>query len=125
MSDYHQKLVWAVFADKDAAKTAVDEMKSWDKASKDIKLGAIGGIYKNKKGNITLTIDMSRLSDDSEMVNVEHKWSYKMPTKRGKIGEENMTNTPMVVGPMGQLTIYPLTQTELFDESESKIRSIK
>jgi hypothetical protein len=52
MLDNQNKLVWSVFADKDAAETAVDEMKSWDKASKDIKLGAIGGVYKNKKGNI-------------------------------------------------------------------------
>jgi hypothetical protein len=47
-----QKLVWSIFADRGTAETAVDEMKSWDKASKDIKLGAIGGVYKNKKGNL-------------------------------------------------------------------------
>jgi hypothetical protein len=52
MSDNFQKLVWALFENKDAAETAVAEMKSWDKASKDIKLGAIGGVYKTKKGNI-------------------------------------------------------------------------
>ncbi len=52
MSDNYQKLVWAVFANMDEAKTAVDAMKSWDKASKDVKLGAIGAVYKNKKGSI-------------------------------------------------------------------------
>lgn len=52
MSENYQKLVWAVFADMDAARTAVDAMKAWDKASKDVKLGAIGAVYKNKKGNI-------------------------------------------------------------------------
>lgn len=52
MPDNQNKLVWAIFAGKDAAETAVDEMKRWDKASKDIKLGAIGGIYKNEKGNL-------------------------------------------------------------------------
>jgi hypothetical protein len=51
MSD-NQKLVWAIFGNMDAAEVAVDAMKSWDKASKDVKLGAIGAIYKNKKGNI-------------------------------------------------------------------------
>jgi hypothetical protein len=100
-------------------------LQQLDGVIKQVALSVINHGDKNKKGNITLTIDMSRLSDDSEMVNVEHKWAYRMPTKRGKIGEENTTNTPMVVGPMGQLTIYPLTQTELFDESETKIRSIK
>jgi uncharacterized membrane protein len=52
MSDNQQKMVWAIFASKDAAGTAVAEMKSWDKASQDIKLGAIGAVYKTKKGNI-------------------------------------------------------------------------
>lgn len=36
----------------DEAKTAVDAMRAWDKASKDVKLGAIGAVYKNKKGSI-------------------------------------------------------------------------
>lgn len=52
MSENYQKLVWAIYANMDEAKTAVDAMKAWDKASKDIKLGAIGAVYKNKKGSI-------------------------------------------------------------------------
>lgn len=52
MSEKYQKLVWAIFANMDEAKTAVDAMKAWDKASKDVKLGAIGAVYKNKKGSI-------------------------------------------------------------------------
>lgn len=52
MSEKYQKLVWAIFANMDEAKMAVDAMKAWDKASKDVKLGAIGAVYKNKKGSI-------------------------------------------------------------------------
>lgn len=48
----NQKLVWAIYSNMDAAEAAVKAMKSWDKASKDIKLGAIGAVYKNKKGSI-------------------------------------------------------------------------
>jgi hypothetical protein len=52
MSEKYQKLVWAIYANMDEAKTAVDAMRAWDKASKDVKLGAIGAVYKNKKGSI-------------------------------------------------------------------------
>lgn len=46
------KLVWGLFEDMATAETAAFAMKGWDKASKDVKLGAIGAIYKNKKGSI-------------------------------------------------------------------------
>lgn len=52
MSDNQQKLVWAIFEGKNDSEAAIAEMKSWDKASKDIKLGAIGAVYKTKKGKI-------------------------------------------------------------------------
>jgi hypothetical protein len=47
-----KKLVWGLFEDMATAETAAFAMKGWDKASKDVKLGAIGAIYKNKKGSI-------------------------------------------------------------------------
>lgn len=51
MSD-NKKLVWGLFENMQGAETAAYAMKGWDKASKDIKLGAIGAVYKNSKGNI-------------------------------------------------------------------------
>jgi hypothetical protein len=51
MSD-NKKLVWGLFENMKTAETAAYAMKGWDKASKDVKLGAIGAVYKNKKGNI-------------------------------------------------------------------------
>ena len=50
MSD--KKLVWGLFENMEAAETAAFAMKGWDKASKDVKLGAIGAVYKNGKGSI-------------------------------------------------------------------------
>lgn len=47
-----KKLVWGLFENMTTAETAAYAMKGWDKASKDVKLGAIGAIYKNKKGSI-------------------------------------------------------------------------
>jgi hypothetical protein len=47
----HQ-LVLAFFANEAAADEAVNAVKQWDKASKEIKLGAIGVLVKDDKGNI-------------------------------------------------------------------------
>jgi len=46
------QLVLALFENEAAADGAVDAIKQWDKASKDVKLGAIGVMVKNDKGKI-------------------------------------------------------------------------
>jgi len=53
MSDNENtNFVWAVFDSKDAAEEAAKSLKSWDKADKDIKLGAIGVVYLDDKGKL-------------------------------------------------------------------------
>ena len=47
-----QQLVLAFFADEAAADAAVDAIKKWDKASKEIKLGSIGVLVKDEKGKV-------------------------------------------------------------------------
>ena len=47
-----KQLVLAFFQDEAAADAAVSQVKQWDKASKDIKLGAIGILVKDDKGKI-------------------------------------------------------------------------
>jgi hypothetical protein len=47
-----KQLVMAFFANEAAADSAVNNIKMWDKASKDIKLGAIGVLVKDDKGKI-------------------------------------------------------------------------
>ncbi len=47
-----KQLVIALFADEAAADQAVAEIKNWDKASDDVKLGAIGVLVKDEKGKI-------------------------------------------------------------------------
>jgi uncharacterized membrane protein len=46
------QLVLAFFENEAAADAAVNQVKSWDKASKEIKLGAIGILAKDDKGKI-------------------------------------------------------------------------
>jgi hypothetical protein len=52
MSDNNKKLVWGLYENMEVAQTAAYAMKGWDKASKDVKLGAIGAVYKDSKGTI-------------------------------------------------------------------------
>ena len=47
-----KQLVLAFFENEDAADGAVDEIKQWDKASKEVKLGAIGVLVKDDEGKI-------------------------------------------------------------------------
>jgi hypothetical protein len=47
-----KQLVLAFFANEAAADEAVNVIKGWDKASKDVKLGAIGVLVKDDKGKI-------------------------------------------------------------------------
>jgi hypothetical protein len=47
-----QQLVLAFFENEGQADGAVDSVKQWDKASKEIKLGAIGVLVKDDKGKI-------------------------------------------------------------------------
>jgi uncharacterized membrane protein len=47
-----QQLVLAFFANEASADGAVNAIKQWDKASKEIKLGAIGVLVKDDKGKI-------------------------------------------------------------------------
>ena len=47
-----KQLVLAFFENEAAADKAVGELKAWDKANKDIKLGAIGVLVKDEKGKV-------------------------------------------------------------------------
>jgi hypothetical protein len=44
--DTNENVVVAIFEDKAAAEAAIEQLKKWDKASDDIKLGAVGLLYK-------------------------------------------------------------------------------
>jgi len=49
------QVILAVFADEAAADAAVESLKAWDKASDDIKLGAIGVLVLDDKGALKVS----------------------------------------------------------------------
>ncbi|HSD57774.1 MAG TPA: hypothetical protein VLB04_06300 [Methanotrichaceae archaeon] len=52
MADKNKQLVLALFDSEVAADKAVESLKSWDKATEAIKLGAIGVLVKDENGKI-------------------------------------------------------------------------
>ena len=73
-------------------------------------------IDNNKTGSVTLKFDLQRIGS-SYQVAVKHKLSYVKPTSKGKVSEENSTETPMHVGAKGYLSIFPENQTQLFTKT--------
>jgi hypothetical protein len=52
MSTKNDQYVWAYFETPEAAEGGARAIKDWDKANKDIKLGAIGVLHTSEKGKI-------------------------------------------------------------------------
>jgi uncharacterized membrane protein len=52
MADKNKHLILTFFDSEQAADNAVESLKNWDKANKDIKLGAIGVLVKDDEGKI-------------------------------------------------------------------------
>lgn len=65
-------------------------------------------------GKVQITLDMKRIAN-SHQVTVKHRVDYARPTKRGKVTEQETTETPMYVGRKG-LTFFPENQTQMFDK---------
>jgi hypothetical protein len=76
---------------------------------------ALGVTQNGKAGKVTITFDLKQIAT-SNQVNVSHKLIYVKPTGNGKVTEENVTATPMHVGPGGKLTLFPENQEKLFRE---------
>jgi len=54
MSNKNDQYVWAFFETPGAAEQAAKSIKEWDKANRDIKLGAIGVLHVNPEGKIII-----------------------------------------------------------------------
>lgn len=89
---------------------------------------ALGVINNGGKGKVVVTFDIDRLSNSIEekRVHIKHQLKYVSPTPRGKVSEEDTTETPMYVGKGGKLTIMQEDQGQLFGidgQPDGKLRS--
>jgi hypothetical protein len=77
---------------------------------------ALGVLNNGSKGKVVLTFDIDRMGNSIEekRVMIKHKLQYVTPTPRGKVSEEDTTETPMFVNRGGKLTILQEDQGNLF-----------
>ena len=83
------------------------------KVSAAIERAVFGTIAHDKKGKVTITLEFEQLGA-SRQVLVKHTLAYTEPTARGKVSEEDTTDTPMHVNADGSVTIFPVAQGDLF-----------
>ena len=74
---------------------------------------ALGVTTTGKKGKVTITLDLERIGDSSQ-VKCNHAIKYAKPTIKGKVVEEASTSTPLHVGVGGVLSLFPETQADMF-----------
>lgn len=74
---------------------------------------ALGVVTTGKKGKVTITLDLERQGDSSQVL-CKHQIKYARPTTKGKAMEEATTSTPLHVGVGGVLSLFPESQTEMF-----------
>ncbi|HCI6869693.1 TPA: hypothetical protein NPP97_002016 [Klebsiella variicola subsp. variicola] len=89
---------------------------------------ALGVLNNGSKGKVVLTFDIDRMGNSIEekRVMIKHKLQYITPTPRGKVSEEDTTETPMFVNRGGKLTILQEDQCNLFTlggEPDAKLRT--
>ncbi|HHB7502545.1 TPA: hypothetical protein ACXYQP_004742 [Klebsiella pneumoniae] len=89
---------------------------------------ALGVLNNGSKGKVVLTFDIDRMGNSIEekRVMIKHKLQYITPTPRGKVSEEDTTETPMFVNRGGKLTILQEDQGNLFTlggDPDAKLRT--
>lgn len=86
-----------------------------NKLSRAISDVAIGVVNEGKPGKVVITLDMKPIGNGHQVA-IDHKLSFVRPTRKGKLSEEDATQTPMHVGPQGRLSMFPENQNQLFDK---------
>ncbi|MGY8872180.1 MAG: hypothetical protein ACKVJE_17215 [Pseudomonadales bacterium] len=65
-----------------------------------------------KVGKLTIELDIKQIGTSSQ-VTIGHTIKSSRPTKRGKVTEEDKTETPVHVGRTGDMSIFPEDQLDL------------
>ncbi|GAA3556008.1 hypothetical protein [Marinobacter xestospongiae] len=75
-----------------------------------------GVVDHNAKGQIDIRLTLERIGQ-SYQVNIGHTLKFTVPTLRGKLSEEDSTQTPMHVNTGGRVSIFPENQHQMFTRS--------
>lgn len=66
------------------------------------------------QGEVSVKFTFKQIGSGHQ-VSVAHKLVFSVPTKRGKLSEEDTTETPMHVGRRGKLSLFPEDQIDMFN----------
>jgi len=69
-----------------------------------------------KAGSVTIKFDLAQLGSSNQVM-IKHKLSFVKPTNKGKVSEENNTESPMYIGKSGYLSMFPEDQTQMFTKT--------
>lgn len=75
---------------------------------------ALGTVNSRKVGTVTITLTMKQIGD-SNQVNMTHAIKHTVPTPKGKVMEENASQTALYVAGNGKMTLFPDTQQRMFE----------
>jgi len=75
-----------------------------------------------RAGQIQITLDVKQIGSGHQVA-VTHKLRSTRPTKRGKVTEEDETQTPMHVGTGGAMSFFPENQMQLPTMTKEDMRS--
>ena len=78
----------------------------------------------DKVGKLSMTFDIKPAKNTNQTgagvkANIISKVSYVRPTMNGKLAEENITETPMVINKDGSITLLAKSHDDMFDEKVS------
>ncbi|MBF7686002.1 hypothetical protein I2F17_09250 [Acinetobacter sp. B10A] len=76
---------------------------------------AQGAVANNKKGKVTLTLDISKIGDSTQ-VEISHTLAFVEPTTKGKRSEDTTSKTPMHLNAGGDVTLFANHTSQLFNE---------
>lgn len=79
-------------------------------------------ITHGKQAKVIIELTFKKISENGNQVMVAHKMKSDLPTSKGKIVEEDTTETPLFVGANGGLSTSPGKQEELF--KNEKLRKV-
>jgi hypothetical protein len=94
-----------------------------EKVTQALKKVALGVVNNHKKGQLNITLDLEQIGE-TDYVKIKHTLKYNQPTIRGKLVEDNASETPMHVSREGFLSISPLNQDDLFNPLLTNVSKI-
>ena len=90
-----------------------------EKLSRVLSEVAAAAIDHNRQGELTIKLTLKRIGN-SHQVSIKHKLTYKRPTPKGSVTEDNTTETPMHVGTHGRLSLFPEDQADMFGKHQKE-----